>query len=973
MTAPNARTRRIALGVTLALFATPAAAQREVSDFNIPEQTLRSALLKFSDQSNVIVVVPDESVFDRMVPALSGRLSNEQALATLLAGSNVAAQFDGPRRVRLVPQASVAPPPEIKIATAPVPLKPDEIIVTGTRIRGVVPIGSETVAIDRHMIELAGRSSATELLRVVPQNTSLAVNDEVRVGVTQTIQNTAYGSSVNLRGLGPAATLVLFNGHRMAPASAGAFVDISQIPLSAIERIEIVADGASSIYGSDAIGGVINFILRRDFQGVETTVRNEFADGFNRFTVGATGGTSWDSGSLTLTYEHHHQTALAGRDRAYYTSDLRPFGGPDLRITGNIPGTISANGTTYAIPQNQDGRNLSAASLVAGTSNPYDNNLDASILPTQRRNSLAGSVQQDVGDRISLNADGFYSRRQFGTYIPANTTTLTVPRSNPFFVSPVAGAQTVTVLYSMREDLGIPLANGTSQNYLVSGGASMKLGSSWRAELSASYAADITHERGDNIANTARLNAALADTNPATAFNPFASHTVSSQATLDAIRGFSADRRQRFRLTSESARADGELIDLPAGAVRLAIGVEHRVATYKDASISFTGAQPTQSSASDLKRRTDSLDTELFIPVVSPTNNVPWVHRFDLSAAVRTERYSDVGRTTNPKFGVRWSPIEDVSLRGSWGTSFRAPLLTQLGDPGILTNSLADARSPTGRTTAILINGNNRDLKPETATTWSVGADYAPPSISGLKISATYFSIDYRDRILNIAAEASQVLLRDDLFGGLVIRNPSATQIQALLDSPFFLAGLPKPPVSQVGAIVDARFNNVGVVHESGYDISASWELRTSAGVFVPTVGLAWITDYSVGRTASAPILSALNHSGSPIDLRGRAGLSWVRDAYDASFFVNYINAYHNFSLAPVADVGSFTTVDAQIGYSFGCPIRSASDCRVRLSAQNLLDQRPPLFINTPGRVAYDPEQATATGRVIAVDLSLRF
>ncbi|MDB5364349.1 MAG: TonB-dependent receptor [Rhodospirillales bacterium] len=972
--APNARVARIALWLSLTLVASPAAAQRELSAFNLPAQPLKQALIEFSRQSRVQILFPDELVEGRTAPAVSGRFSNQDALAMLLAGSGFVPDFEDARTVRLVAQAPVAPTPVPGRVAAALPPRPEEIVVTGTRIRGTVPVGSEMITLDRSAIDLAGRSTATELLRIVPQNTSLAVNDEVRVGITQNVQNTAFGSSANLRGLGPAATLVLFNGHRMAPTSAGAFVDVSQIPLSAIERIEIVADGASSIYGSDAIGGVINFVLRHDFRGSEVSVRNEFADGINRFTASAITGASWDGGNLFVGYEHHHQTSLSAKDRDYYTSDLRRFGGPDLRAAGNIPGTISANGTTYALPPNQNGRNLSAASLVPGTSNPYDNDLDASILPTQRRDSFSGSVQQALNDTISVNADGFYSRRSFGTYLTTGNSVLTVPRSNPFFVSPVAGAQSVTVLYSLRDDLGAPFGHGTSQNYSLNGGVSAKLGASWRASLSASYAADITHERVENVANTTALNAALADPDPATAFNPFASQSVTNPATLDAIRGYTADRHQRFRIKSAALRADGGLFDLPGGSVRLAAGAEYRLQGYDDTNFSFSsGTRPALSAPSSLRRRIASFDAELLVPIFGQGNELPGFHRLDISASARTERYSDVGRTTNPKFGVGWLPVEGVALRGSWGTSFRAPLLTQLGDPTILSTIVPDARSPTGRSNVVAILGNNRDLKPEKATTWSAGADLTPRQLPGLKISGTYFSIDYRNRILNLAAETAQVLVREDIYAGLITRNPSAAQVQALYDSPFLVAGSARFPANTIAAIIDGRFNNVGVVHESGFDFSASWELNTSQGVFIPVIGIAWITDYTVGRTATAPVSSSLNRSGSPIDLRGRAGVAWTKGRYDGSLFVNYVNAYHNFSVIPVAQVDSLTTVDAQIGFRFGCVAVAGDACQVQLTVQNLLDQKPPVFVNTAGRVAYDPEQASAIGRVIALDLTLRF
>jgi iron complex outermembrane recepter protein len=973
--APILRAARMTVCVVALLAVSPAMAQQESSEFDIPAQPLRSALIAFGRQSKVQLLFADELVGNRMAPALSGRLSHAEALARLLEGSGLAPEFTEPRFARLV---AAAPAPIVRrAAIEPVqpPQRAEEIIVTGTRIRGATPVGSETIVLDRHQIELTGRGTTAELLRALPQNTDLVAGDEVRVGIGQNVQNTASGSAANLRGLGPATTLVLVNGRRLAPASAGSFVDISQIPLAAIERVEVVADGASSIYGSDAIGGVVNFILRRDFEGAEVAARNEFADGFNRFSASAVAGRSWESGNAVLTYEHLHQTMLRAEDRPFYTSDLRLFGGPDLRASGNVPGTISANGTTYAIPPNQDGRNLMAATLVPGTSNPYDNQIGTSILPTQRRDSFTGAVQQEIGERITLSLDGLYSKRNFGSYFTPPTVSLVVPRSNPFFVSPVPGAQSVNVLYSMREDLGLPLSNGSSQNYVLNAAATMKLGGGWRTELTGSYAADITHERVDNIVNMPRLNAALADPNPATAFNPFAGRSVTNQATLDAIRGYTSDRNQRFRIKSVSLRANGGLFDLPGGTVRMAVGAEYRRESYQDANFALTSTiVPALSGYTNQKRQITSFDAELLIPLFGEGNAIPGLHRLEFSASARSERYSDFGRTTNPKLGMSWRPIEQLTLRGSWGTSFHAPQLNLLGDPTITTAILPDSRSSTGRSNVVALLNNNGALKPETATTWSAGCDYTPSWAPGLRLSATYFAVDYRDRILNFAgADTSLALIRDEIYGPFVTRNPSAAEVQALYDSPFFSPTGTKFPVNTIGAIIDGRYNNVGIIRENGVDISAAWDIETSYGVFTPSLSITWVTDYAVGRSPTAPVVGFLNRSGTPIDLRGRAGLAWRYETYDASLFVNYTNGYRNFTVTPVTTVSSFTTVDAQFGYRFRCFGAARDACRVQVSVQNLFDQAPPFFANTVARVGYDPEQATAVGRITALNFALRF
>ena len=180
----------------------------------------------------------------------------------------------------------------------------DEIVVTGSRIRGSAVVGSPVTEVSREDIDLESPLTTSALIQKLPQVFNLGVSENSR-GQSGGSGNITYGSAINLRGLGPYSTLTLLDGHRAVPQGTTGFaVDPSIVPTLALERVEVVADGASALYGSDAIAGVVNLIPRRDFEGVEVSVRGGQGDEYDERQIGAIGGWNWESGRGMLAYEH---------------------------------------------------------------------------------------------------------------------------------------------------------------------------------------------------------------------------------------------------------------------------------------------------------------------------------------------------------------------------------------------------------------------------------------------------------------------------------------------------------------------------------------------------------------------------------------------------------------------------------------------------------------------------------------------
>jgi iron complex outermembrane receptor protein len=243
-----------------------------------------------------------------------------------------------------------------------------EIVVTGSRVRGEAPVGATVIALGRGEIEASSAVTIDRMIKEIPQNFDLGVSENSR-GQSGGSGNITYGNSVNLRGIGPYATLVLIDGHRVTSNSRS--IDPSVLPSLGVERVEVVADGASAIYGSDAVAGVVNIIPRRSLDGGEVFARAGISDdgAFHEYALGGALGKVFDRGQIMVAFEHVERSNLSGDDRSFFTSNQLASGGPDGRTTRCSPGTIRIGATTYAIPGGGVTQ-ATAGSLVAGHDQP---------------------------------------------------------------------------------------------------------------------------------------------------------------------------------------------------------------------------------------------------------------------------------------------------------------------------------------------------------------------------------------------------------------------------------------------------------------------------------------------------------------------------------------------------------------------------------------------------------------------------
>lgn len=952
-----------------ALHAPATFAQEAQRSYNIAAQPLADALREYARVSGREIIAPSTLVSGKRSAGARGRFSADAALARLLAGSGLAVELvDGTLVVREGNgDAAAASSTETPANQA--------IIVTGSRIRGAGPTGSPVTTIDRAALDQSGRATLADFVQTIPQNFSGGPT-EGSFGTSarsNAASNIGYGTAINLRGLGPGSTLTLFDNIRPALGGAsGAFADISMIPSIAVERVEILTDGASAIYGSDAVAGVVNIRFRNHFKGAETRLRVGTADGdYGEYQLGQLLGAGWASGHITVAAEYYRRGALGSSERAFATEDLRPFGGPDLRSNFNNPGTIvAANGQRFLIPRGQNGVGLTRAQLIPSADfNRGDARRNVDILPSQETISLYASGEQSLTDHISLFARALYAERDFEARRRVlGIAQLTVTPANPYYVDPIGTRQNITVYYDPIADFGPEGIRGRVRAFNTQVGARADIGE-WTFELSGGYGLQRDGYDAVNLGHRLRLSRAVASSNPATSINLFGDGAVNDPALIDSLRG-SLTVRTRFKNRTAALRADGPLFALPAGDVKLAIGAEYRRDELRYVqTIDATADTPLVVGIPGLpdKRIVRAIYGELAIPIFDAGDSFPGT--LNLSAAGRYEDYSDVGDTANPKFGAHWEPLPGLAFRGSYGRSFRAPFFDELvggANSRVQTFRLNDPASPTGQTAVILLLGFDPNLGPERATSWTAGVDLEPRFMPGAKLSLTWFDIRYRDRIASANSFLQTFFARRDVYGELITDRPDAATVAAYYADPTFSNTLGIPQ-AQIGAVVDVRTRNLSRSTVRGLDFDLSYSRPIGDGSVSLSIGGSRLFTLDTRITAGAPANNVVGTLGSPVKLRLRSRAGFTLGAFDGGIGFNFVDDYRNLSVVPTEHVKSWTTTDLQLGARIGDP--GGRSLRLAFSVNNLFDKPPPYarFQATNVTLGYDPEQASPIGRTFAL------
>ena len=908
---------------TLAAISIASAADLETRrPFTIPPQSLSAALLKFSEQADIQIMTASVDLVERTSPGASGEKTAREALELLLQGTGLkyraisedAVAIESVNAAAIQPISSTWHAMGVRVAQAdggsvvrnaasgednavesPASMSMvelEELVVTGTNIRGAKELPTPTLTITRSDIEASGYTKIEDVLRSLPQafnsidpatvyasGGSVASQDNFRERVT----------AVDLRGLGPQSTLTLLNGVRRAPSASGRVVDIGAIPLAMIERVEVVTGGRSSVYGADAVAGVVNVVTRREFEGAQTQVSfgspTEY-DGGERLQLSQVYGRDFERGGFVVAYDY-------ARDQALDTAE-----------TG-----------------------LLASQAPPGAAIHY---VGMSYQPDMLRHSAMLSGRYDLTEGIELIADGYYMKRdsefrQLFRYVGVD-----------------------------QDSASIDIAR--SEQYGGSLGASLDLARDWKLTLTGSHSEAINPGLGEEEI-----------------FGPGYTSASSTRTSF------------RTKLSSLSAVMDGALLSIGAITPRAAIGVEARDERFAwDLQFSSAGAMVTNGASSD--RSLWSAFGELLVPFVADSGR-PGLRRLELSLAARYDNYSDVGSTFNPQAGIVWRPYDALTVRGAISTAFRAPAMTERRNAASV--YIMDVVSPDqpGATAPLLwMLGNDPDIGPEEAETWSMGFDYVLPFAPSTRVSLSYYSIDY-DKRIDQPVPASNIdlaLVRRSEYGAAITLDPTEQQIAQFLaannsGAVLNLTGRHWDPATQALleafpdlSLLDNRVTNIAVEQVRGIDLGINGSNGLWSGQFSWGVNATYTLDHERKMTPTSTAHSMFNDVGKPVDLRVRASAGLNRGAYGMFLALNYVDNYIDSYSTPASRMASWTTLDLNLSFDGSAPQAWSvlRGFRVGLSVANLLDRSPPKFSGGTMGLLYDAFNANPVGRYASLQVT---
>ncbi len=946
-----------ALGLPLAV----RAADEAVKSFDIPAGPAEKTLRTFSSQAGIAAMYPSDSVRGVNTVEVKGELTAKEALDRMLAGTPlVVVQDQATGSLTVVREASVEKAEKnVSRAIAESSVRPksqknkmkDGVLeletyeVTGSRIRGV--LGEATAqpvfTFTRSDLDRYGVQTFDQLRRYIPQlplqNWNATPDTALATSLSGNPNLTNIGAG--LRGLGSEATLVLVNGRRInklgqstATASTNEGYDLGGIPMSAVDHIEVLTSGASAIYGADALAGVVNVILKKDYQGTDIIL--SYTNTFNSDTgdrrLQLTHGFRSGHYSLNLGVTWASTNSLAPRDRWFSASANRiPLGGSDGRpnIPGG-PGTVSTvdgsilPGLTVAqavIPVNSDGVHLKAADFA--NTGPVPDKFDPNQYTSYGTRSRRG-LQVSTDYEFYRWLDVFVEARATDsvTTNPGifNTISLTIPAGytgNPF--------GTPIVLKRVFWELQpLTAAAFTNDEYAVSVGIKGYIGASWRHEESISRQRTDYHY-GDNFFFGSFSSSAIqsAVNSPDATLHPILlNNGQQSSPNSTALLKFITQPDglpiiEKPEIWLYSAKADGDLVALPAGEVKLAVGIEAqeeyaRFESTANNAVIGSSALTTPS----FSRTAVGIFGEVQIPIAAEKQRLPMLHSLIATLSARHDEYSDFGGKLMPGYSLFYHPLRFVGLRASYSKGFKVPTLQQLfrvssSSNGIISTSANDLVLDPLRNneivgtplatfrTATLVNGGNPNLHPEQSSSENVGLVLELPFLKGLSASVDYYSLKYRDRV-------SQPALADWFvyFPDHVIRAAPTAADQA--------AGLPGIVTGFINTPVNLAFQKV-----AGYDVEIRY--NTSLGAWGDLQFAAVATKQLISEVAATP-RAKLNDRSPLQPWRGVMSLFWNRGPWQAGVIDTYTSAsfpFYSTTTNPGSRQPSFSEWDFQAGYEF--------------------------------------------------------
>ncbi|MFZ6758310.1 TonB-dependent receptor plug domain-containing protein [Undibacterium sp. Ji50W] len=771
--------------------------------------------------------------------------------------------------------------------------KTQQVVVTGSSM----PVDPDKVAVSVVMVDaeqMAKTGVSSNLLDILRKQipSFQGRGNAGSSNANNTNQNTAGGSQVQLRNLD---TLILVNGRRLAISSiAGiggkAFVDVNQIPPSAIERIEVLPDGSSAIYGSDAIGGVVNIILKSNYNGAELNGRYATANDYSEQSTSFTLGKNLGAFNLTVSGSESSNTPLYQRQRPFSTPITGRISVVPGTIGGASPGILAASIDTPG-NNNPTGAGAISSSIAAlfangtyvpastaGIANSYDISQFQTLLLKQEQRALSANLTGDlIPKKLSLFADAEVSRNKSFTQFLPITTTLTVPAGAP--------SNPLNTNFSGVNFAYWPLPrqfNNDAETSRATIGLRSNLGDGWGWETAYVHSQNDLQQRQSNVIYKTNLPLAVAGGYDANgnavaggayskvysgfsknnalvlqpALDPFARSKGVNIAALANVYGTEVIDTSS-QLDSFDASVHGYVMKLPAGKLGFAAGISSRkesLSAHTDPNGNNTGATAQQwiggtyADAFDKSRTVDAVYAEFRAPITSATWALPGLHALDLVGAYRYERYSDAGEATVPKIGFRWQPFSaELTVRGAYSKSYTAPTLfakygptdTRTVGSGVITTVFGIANPGFNGE-----DGNNPGLEASKSQTRSLSFSWEPNGLPGLTLGGEYHDVSQRGYpggigFTNILQSVDQQGSASPFSANLAKGNFPGLPGAIAFTNPGELGNyLRADPNNANNVYAIDRFTNLGGLRVKSYSINAEYEMPTDAGAFsISTAG----------------------------------------------------------------------------------------------------------------------------------------
>ena len=1036
--------------VALAVLAFAAARAQAQSDealtLDIKPQKAASALVTLAKSAGVQIMLAQGIGEKVEVDELKGEYRFEEALASLLTDTGLTYEYLS-ENVVLVQQAEEEEEEQDEDTAEEEILELDEQTVTGSRLQGGDPT-ARVFSLSAEDIAARGVSTLEELFRTLPwafptmttqTNMEPSIND---AEFEKNFGSLALGlSAINLRAFGSANTLVLVNGRRVAGHAGDDdnIVNILNVPLSAIERVDIQLDGASAVYGSDAIGGVVNFITRKNYRGLSATFREEFSSTeADRRNISVNGGYAWGSGNLTATLSRDMSKPI-NHLKLWTSVDFRPQFGPEFDARRDFlgqPGVVCEYNRSSRFPgcaRPAMRRQLPAGhSGMGATPDDFTSDLARTdeFYPRNgadsTNTSLSLYVEQYITGNLRVYADVLASDYEAYQENRTDFYNFVVPASNAY--NPYGRHVVVSYLpwreiqsgliphaYTESEDkqrnynAGFFWEFGGGHQLEVNAGRSESEGLAWQIR------SDYKRKYHDPTAD--KFYEALASSDPAVALNLFGDGTVQGSAFAELFGVALGPSLRSSDVTRFDSLLRGQLFRLWGGPIDYAVGAEFREFALRRHSERYAeggrerfGGLDSTIGVEQPTRELSAYFAELAFPIVGPDNARPGLRSLVLSVQARRDTYTatggggggDGGRNpalmeyrylpgegwkpfpdtryfettppniveakesaTSPRLGLQYKPVETFTARAAWSRSFKPPSFSEVfgvSDASEGSAFFSDPYHPDGMFQRLrypyYFATFALDIKPEFSDNYSIGFDWSPERIPGLRWTADWSRVDFTDKIqhsssvLNSAPEIAYAIPD-------IVQRDADGYITRIYYGRVNLA-------EKVSEIVDTRL-------EYAFD--------TRFGNFTPRLNYTRVLDEFFRITPDTERVDRVGKASGSDKYRLTGSLSWRKDRFAADLFVYFTPSYENDRTGrckhlegncsyatglrrPTLQVDSLTTVDLTVSYQFD------NGLRLKAGGRNIFEADSPTIWGRFATYLYDPTRWDARARVLFLELN---